>query len=204
LNNDHFPTEESKLGYVLSRVEQPASDVLEPHLDDDAEERYTTHTQILDALETVYGVADKEYLYQGDFERLEQGNLDFNAFVAEFYRLSAPLHRDSSSLINSFRRKLSPTMRRLIMGRSNDTLSALIAFCRRLDVDLKLEQQIARKNNLNVPIARFFTPRSTGTTMANTAITPVPSAAPLNPHSFHRSNTPRIGITAAERERYMA
>jgi len=71
LNNDHFPTEESKLGYVLSRVKQSASDVLEPHLDDDAEERYTTYTQILNALETVYGVADKEYLYQGDFERLK-------------------------------------------------------------------------------------------------------------------------------------
>jgi hypothetical protein len=90
------------------------------------------------------------------------------------------------------------------MGRSNDTLSALIAFCRRLDVDLKLEQQIARKNNLNVPTARSSTPRSTGTTTANTATTPMPSAAPLNPHSFHRSSTPRIGITAAERERYMA
>jgi hypothetical protein len=35
-NYDHYPTEEAKLGYVLSRVEQPASDILEPYLDDDA------------------------------------------------------------------------------------------------------------------------------------------------------------------------
>jgi hypothetical protein len=30
-NADHYPTEEAKLGYVLSRVEQPASDILEPY-----------------------------------------------------------------------------------------------------------------------------------------------------------------------------
>lgn len=62
----------------------------------------TTHTQVFEALERVYGVLNKEYLYQGQFERLEQGNTDFNAFVAEFYRLVAPLRRDENSLLNSF------------------------------------------------------------------------------------------------------
>jgi hypothetical protein len=77
---------------------------------------FTTHTQVFEALERVYGVPNKEYLYQGQFERLGQGNTDSNAFVAEFYRLAAPLRRDESSLLNSFRRKLSPTMQRHTIG----------------------------------------------------------------------------------------
>jgi hypothetical protein len=112
VNADHYPTEEAKLGYVLSRVEQLASDILELHLDDDAAVPLTMHTQVFDALERVYGVLNEEYLYQSQFELLEQGNTDFNAFVAEFYRLAAPLRRDENSLLNSFRRKLSPTMQR--------------------------------------------------------------------------------------------
>lgn len=47
-NADHYPTEEAKLGYVLSRVEQPASDILEPYFDDDddAAVPLTTRTQV--------------------------------------------------------------------------------------------------------------------------------------------------------------
>jgi hypothetical protein len=67
-NADHYPIEEAKLGYVLSRVEQPASDLLEPYLDDDDDDAaaaapLTTHTQVFDALERVYGVLNEEYLY---------------------------------------------------------------------------------------------------------------------------------------------
>jgi hypothetical protein len=53
-NADHYPTEEAKLGYVLSRVEQPAGDILEPYLDDDAAVPLTTYTQVFEALERVY------------------------------------------------------------------------------------------------------------------------------------------------------
>jgi hypothetical protein len=62
-NYDHYPTEEAKLGYVLSRVKQPASDILEPYLDDDATQPITTYTQVLEALEKVYGIPNKEYMY---------------------------------------------------------------------------------------------------------------------------------------------
>jgi hypothetical protein len=50
----------------------------------------TTHIQVFEALERVYSMPNKEYLYQSQFERLELGNTEFNAFVAEFYRLAAP------------------------------------------------------------------------------------------------------------------
>jgi hypothetical protein len=63
-NADHYPIEEVKLGYVLSRIEQPASNILEPYLDDDAVLLLTTSGQIFEALERVYKVPNKEYLYQ--------------------------------------------------------------------------------------------------------------------------------------------
>ena len=95
-NADNYPTDEAKLGYILSRIEQPAGDILEPYLNDDDDDAaaavpLTTHSQVFEALERVYGVLNEEYLYQGQFECLEQGNTDFNAFIAEFYRLAAPL-----------------------------------------------------------------------------------------------------------------
>jgi Zinc knuckle len=206
-NADHYPTEEAKLGYVLSRVEQPASDILEPYLDDDAATPLTTHTQIFEALERVYGVPNKEYLYQGQFELLEQGNTDLNAFVAEFYRLSAPLRRDESSLLNSFRRKLSPTMQRLTIGRQNDSLEDLIEFCRRVDDDLKIQQQ-SRRNVSSTPSSRSSRPATrtvspstpTTPTSARTTTTPAPARTALDPNSFARSQTPRTNTTYAERE----
>jgi hypothetical protein len=79
-------------------------------------------------------------MYQGQFERLEQRNSDFNSFVAEFYRLAAPLRRDENSLLSSFRRKLSPTIQRYMIGRPHESLESLIEFCRRVDDDLKLQQ----------------------------------------------------------------
>jgi hypothetical protein len=60
---------------------------------------------VFEALERVYGVPNEEYLYQGQFERLEQGNTNSNAFIAEFYRLAKPLQRDENPPLNSFRRK---------------------------------------------------------------------------------------------------
>jgi hypothetical protein len=78
-------------------------------------------------------------MYQGQFERLEQRNSDFNSFVAEFYRLIAPLRRDKNSLLNFFRRKLSPTIQRYMIGRPYESLESLIEFCRRVDDDLKLQ-----------------------------------------------------------------
>jgi hypothetical protein len=210
-NADHYPTEEAKLGYVLSRIEQPASDILEPYLDDDAATPLATHTQVFEALERVYGVPNKEYLYQGQFELLEQGNTDFNAFVAEFYRLSAPLRRDEGSLLNSFRRKLSPTMQRLTIGRQNDSLEDLIEFCRRVDDDLKIQQQ-SRRNASSTPSSRsshsatrtVSPSTSTAPTSARTTTTPAPARTALDPNSFVRSQTPKTNTTYAEREQLKA
>jgi hypothetical protein len=204
-NADHYPTDEAKLGYVLSRIEQPAGDILEPYLDDDAAVPLTTHTQVFEALERVYGVPNKEYLYQGQFECLEQGNTDFNAFIAEFYRLAAPLRRDESSLLNSFRCKLSPTMQRHVIDRQNESLEDLFEFCRRVDSDLKLQRQSRRnaayapfshaskRTASSPPVALVSVRRTTTTTPISTATRAVTPATFLNPRPPARPTRPRKG-----------
>ena len=179
--------------------------MLEPHLEDDAEERFIIYIQVFDSLEIVYGVVDKEYLYQGEFERLEQGNQDFNIFVAEFYYLSALLYRDSFSLINSFRRKLSPIIKKLIINRTDEIINTLITYYRRLDIDLKIKQQITRRNNQTITTLYPSIFRSIRIS-ANTAVTtqrifiiPAPSVYLMNPNLFFRSSTPKIGLSVAKR-----
>ena len=204
-NADHYPTDEAKLGYVLSRIEQPASDILEPYLDDNAAVSLTTHIQVFEALERVYGIPNKEYLYQGQFERLEQGNTEFNAFIAEFYRLAAPLRRDENSLLNSFRRKLSPTMQRHTIGRQNESLEDLIEFCRRVDDDLKLQQQ-SRRNAAYTPFSRppkQTTPQvALASTEKATTSTPTPAAAGSVTPATSPNPRPSAHLNDPERERF--
>jgi hypothetical protein len=123
----------------LSRVGHPASDILEPHLEKDAITPFTSVTEVFDTLERVYGVINKQHQYRGQFELLTQGNTDFNLFVAEFHRLAAPLRRDDQSLLADFRRKISPTLQRAALGRTNDTLATFIEFYRAVDSDLKIQ-----------------------------------------------------------------
>jgi hypothetical protein len=171
-NADHYPTDEVKLGYVLSRIKQPASDILEPYLDDDTAMPLTTYTQVFEVLERVYGVPNKEYLYQG--------NNDFNAFVAEFYRLATLLRRDENSLLNSFRRKLSPTMQRHVIGRQNELLRDLIEFCRQVDDDLKLQRQ-SRRNTAYAPFSH--TSKRTASPFTSVALASVRKTTTTSPAS---------------------
>lgn len=61
-----IPTRRTKRSYATSslKIEQPANDILEPHLDDNTAVPLTTHIQGLEALERVYGMPSKEHLYQ--------------------------------------------------------------------------------------------------------------------------------------------
>lgn len=101
-NADHFPIEDAKLGYLLSRVEQPASDILKPYLEDPTLTP-TLVAQAFEILEQVYGTPSKETSrYMVKFEALSQGQMEFGLIVAEFHRVAAPLRRDAGSLAMGF------------------------------------------------------------------------------------------------------
>lgn len=151
-NVDHFPTDEAQLGYVLSRVEQPASDILEPYAEEHAANPLRSAANVFELLELVYGTPNKEHSYQIKFDQLTQGNMEFNAFVAEFYRLSGPLRRDESSLIAAFKNKVTNQMYNFIIGKQKNSLTDLIEYCREVDEDLKAKQ--SRLGNTFTPFRR--------------------------------------------------
>ncbi len=204
-NHDHYPTEREKFRYALSRVGQPASDILEPHLEEDAVAPFTSVTEVFDTLERVYGIINKQHQYRGQFELLVQGSTDFNLFVAEFHRLAAPLRRDDQSLLADFRRKISSTLQRAALGRTNDTLASFIEFCRAVDSDLKIQQQM--RKDTSIPQRKTTTNATTST--ANATPTPIPPKKPFIPCPKNtgtgqtaRAGTPKINTntTFAERE----
>lgn len=126
------------------------------------------------------------------------GNTDFTAFVTEFYRLSTPLRRDENSLLNSFRRKLSPTMQHHIISRQNESLDDLIEICRRVDDDLKLQQR-SRRNAAYAPFSRPSTLTATPTTPPSHL-----TKTTLDPNAFVHSSMPRTKMSAAEHEHLKA
>jgi hypothetical protein len=105
------------------------------------------------------------------------------------YRLAAPLRRDENSLLNSFRRKLSPTMQRHTISRQNESLDNLVEFCRRVDEDLKMQQQSRR----NTAYALFsYTPTRTVTPSPRLYRPPRPLSKRLLPQ---RPTGPRLTRT---------
>jgi hypothetical protein len=81
-------------------------------------------------------------------------------------------------------------------------------FCRRIDDDLKMQQQ-SRRNTAYAPFSRTSTRTATSPTPAapasvKRATTAAPNRTTLNPNSFVRAQTPRADTTAAEREQLKA
>ena len=178
------------MGYLLSRVEQPASDILEPYLESTTSPLVLT-SQIFGILEQVYGTPNKEASYMVKFEALLQGATDFGHFVAEFHRLAAPLRRDSDSLAMDFRRKVHPSIRRHLLGRSLDphSLTDLIAACRDINNNMQLDRQMAQlpaAGRNPQPATRPLPDRQTS------QVRPLPSQASKSPRM-------RTATTHAER-----
>lgn len=202
-NADHYPTDLAKLGYVLSRIDQPASDVLEPYIDDDAIDPFTKPQQVYDLLEQVYGTPNKEQSYQVKFEQLKQQGMDFNLFVADFYRLSAPLDRNNSALVSAFKSKLTPVMYNHIIGRQDKQLVDLVEYCRGVDEDLKAKQLRTAAVVATPTQTQSRSVRYPQTTLSNEAPDTVSRPRTYNP--AFRNNAPgnRTNTTVAERQEMM-
>lgn len=155
-NGDRYTNESSKIAFVISCIGQPASDVLEPYLDEGTS-NIPSWQELVRFLEQVYGEPDKERLYESKFQQLSQGTTDFPTFCAEFYRLSAPLGRDPRALLSAFRDKLTPTMYDKTIGKEFIDLADCVRYLRVVDVDLR-----AKRLRNPFPTARTTTATATG------------------------------------------
>ena len=114
-NASLFPTEEHKLGYVLSRIEGEALTRMEPRLRKGSKQPFKTAEEILTELYRMYGDANRHLTAKNEFRRLRMKKTDvaeLQTFWAEFQRLSAELDESESSLIEGFAYKLTPELQK--------------------------------------------------------------------------------------------
>jgi hypothetical protein len=96
-------------------------------------------------------------------------------------------------------------MQRYMINRPYESLESLIEFCRRVDDDLKLQQQQSRRNTTYAPFSRSSTRTVTPATPSTPnpvkkTTTAAPTGATIDPNTFVRASTPRANVTFEERE----
>ena len=184
-NADHYPTENSKMAYVYSRVTGEAFDILEPRIDsDDAlDDTFLTAEEVLKALEDVYGDKNRQNTARSEFRKLLQGKQEFQLFYAQFRRLAAVLKYDEITLIDELREKVNYQIQDALVGRRYDTLNETAQQCALIDMDV--QKKLLRMNKTRTSQNRTATTNSSNRTSFQT-FTPT-----NDDRSRTRSKTPR-------------
>jgi hypothetical protein len=177
-NEDHFPTDALKIGYVQSRVAGTAALHINPRLRPAATNKFQTAGEIFKVLEKVYGDPDRKYTARQAYRKLYQNKDSFSTFWAEFQRLTVELDMDEETLIDDLRHKVNGKMQNALISEISPTsLHALARKCLLIDQNIQKaqahESRMNRKpttvtNNQQVPRAqdqdnkkeyRTYTPR---------------------------------------------
>jgi hypothetical protein len=110
INRDRYPTAESRLAYVSSRLSGPAYSQILPYINRDGTCRLPDYPELLNLLERAYGDPNRINNARTDLFRLRQKNFEFSTFFAEFQRLAmeGELAEDALSTIldNAISREL--------------------------------------------------------------------------------------------------
>jgi hypothetical protein len=88
INYDRYPTPESRLAYVSSRLVGPAYSQILPHINRDGTCRLADYPDILGILERAYGDPNRINNARTELLQLRQKNQEFSTFFAEFQRLA--------------------------------------------------------------------------------------------------------------------
>ena len=92
-NGDHFPNEQTRVGYVLSRISGDGAAHLEYRTDEDAEEPITQVQDIFDVLSAIYLDPDKDRNLRRELSELKQGSMKFADFFSQYLRLANKIGR---------------------------------------------------------------------------------------------------------------
>jgi len=89
VNSDHFADEEAKIAYVQLRTDGEANDHIEPRLEKDAADPYTTHEEVLEHLQSIYKDPNRLFNAKNDFRKLFiKPSQAFHNFYTHFLYLS--------------------------------------------------------------------------------------------------------------------
>lgn len=179
VNHDWFPSTESKLAYVISRLGGKAAIQTMNRRRRGCDNPYQSYKGIMDELEEVYEDTDRKGSAIIEFDKLQQGkDQPFMEFYADFIRLGQIMKTDTDTLLKDLRKKMRSGMKLHwdSQGGFKDLKSAK-EFLRKLDNTQRGEYE---EKFRNTPKASSAT-RTATTTRSKAVTTPKLESTVANP-----------------------
>jgi hypothetical protein len=116
-NADHYPTDKLRRIYIEGRLAGPASENLQPYLQDDHPDPITTSEQLLEHLKNEYKDPNDKEQAIIDYNKLQLKEGDnVGVFKNKFVRLAGEIRKPKSEWKSEFRRKLTLYLRTQLVG----------------------------------------------------------------------------------------
>ena len=209
INKDHYPTEQSKLAYALSRLKEKALEQMQPYLERDGNIALVDMNAFYTKLQLAFGDPDRKATAQRELRQLRQKNKEFYLYLSDYQRLVPDTGFDDEA-----KRSI------LLDGLSSELKSALITvdLPASLDNTLQVLQKIDNRfRSVQASLRKPFTyggtsrsssaPSTPTTKTSSSPTTPAPRPAPtpsVDSDVMDLSTSRRRGpITPAERSRRM-
>jgi len=203
-NEDHYPTEDSKLMYVYGRTVGKAQAYLEPRFEYGAPNPYTTVDEVLAYLATIYLNPMRQAIAQDEYYDLRQGRTErFSEFLTKFQHLAGTGAVSKDNWRQDLYRKLNVLYQENLVATlpTHDTYEKLVVQCQHLEHVLLplLARKAAERTTRRVPPTRVIDrtpatialPAPTSSALALTR--PSPSPVPAWRPSTTREATPAPG-----------
>lgn len=110
VNYDHYPTQESKMAFVIGRLGGLAVTHTTTRRKRNCLNPYTSYEEILDQLAEVFEDTNELGMAKIHYDKLVMGTMTFRAFFAEFMRLGEILSKRDESLLDDLPKKLPDTL----------------------------------------------------------------------------------------------
>lgn len=178
VNADHFLTEDAKIAYIQLRTDGEASEHIQPRLQDDAPDQYTTAEELLSHLQSIYEDPNRVFNAKNEFKKLfMKPSQTFHEFYTRFLHLSGRARIAQSELKYELNNKLSFNLQKQVIVQFHDdniSLKSFAAQCGVIDQSLKAINE--RQNKGQSSTART-TPAQTSATLTTPAATPSPATS---------------------------
>lgn len=218
-NADHYPSEESKLFYVIGKLKDVALKQVTPHIHDGTVD-FNEVEDLYNFLYQAFGDPDKQANARRRLHALRQKNQEFAVFIAEFNRIAPDTGLDDKSKIFALEQGLSTELQALMIHHEEpEDLNEYIKLLQKLDSRMRVAAAAssARKSaykpyaNSYLGGRAAYTPRSSASSSVSAPVSrvssPTPSVSPsesasnLGPMPMDLSNVRKGPVPPEEKER---
>lgn len=171
-NDDHWPTDQLKIGYIQNRLAGKAARQIYPRLRRDAMQRIDSPQELFEVLHGIFGDDNRTQTAHSEFRALTQGRSRFTDFWAEFQRITLDLSMDEQTLVAELRSKVNRSMKQaLVNDVAPTTLRALAQRCVRYEINQAELFEPESRRSYTTPYTAPRVPRAPPTS-ANGAYAP--------------------------------